>query len=104
MKGSSSSSGEAPSSSTEGEKKPHGNTAGDQPAELYKRYDKDGNFQKHGVSQKASTRYTAKQLKGGKVVVTNRGPRNKMLKLERKRVETNPGPLNKEPWAGKKKN
>jgi hypothetical protein len=31
------------------------------------------------------------------------GPREKILAEERKRVEENPGPANKEPWAGKKK-
>ncbi|MDP9268026.1 MAG: hypothetical protein M3P27_06820, partial [Acidobacteriota bacterium] len=88
--------------STGTDKKPHGNTAGEQPAELYKRYDKDGNLEKHGVSQDVNKRYTKSELNGGKVVVTDRGPRNEMLAKERQRVERNPGPLNKEPWAGKK--
>ena len=34
----------------------HGNTAGDQPATLYERYDADGNFLKHGISQDPSRR------------------------------------------------
>lgn len=83
--------------------KPHGNTAGDQPAELYEKHDANGNFEKHGVSQDASKRYSKKEVNGGTVKVTERGPRKEMLKRERQKVETNPGPKNKEPWAGKKK-
>ena len=83
--------------------KPHGNTAGDQPAELYEKHDANGNFEKHGVSQDASKRYSKKDVNGGTVKVTERGPRKEMLKKERQKVETNPGPKNKEPWAGKKK-
>ena len=33
--------------------------------------------------------------------VTDRGPRKEMLAKERQKVETNPGPKNREPWAGK---
>jgi len=80
----------------------HGNTAGNQPAEKYKKYDKNGKFLKHGVSQKASTRYTKKQLNGGRVVVMERGPRSKLLRSERKLIERDPGPENHEPWAGAK--
>ena len=47
--------------------------------------------------------YTKKEIDGGTVKVTDRGPRKEMLKKEREKVETNPGPKNKEPWAGKKK-
>jgi hypothetical protein len=90
-------------SSTE-TKKSHGNTAGNQPAELYEKYDKNGSFEKHGVSQDASKRYTKKQIDGGEVRVVERGPRREMLNKERERVETNPGPKNKERWAGKRKN
>jgi RHS repeat-associated protein len=81
----------------------HGNTAGDQPATLYERYDAEGNFQKHGISQDPSKRYTQKELDGGYVVETQTGPRREMLKVERDVVETNPGPLNREPWAGSRK-
>jgi RHS repeat-associated protein len=90
-------------STTQESTKPHGNTAGDQPAELYEKYDANGNFEKHGVSQDASKRYTKKEINGGKVTVTDRGTRKEMLKKERHNVETNPGPKNKEPWARKKK-
>jgi hypothetical protein len=81
--------------------KAHGNTAGNQPAELYEKYDKNGNFEKHGVSQDASKRYSKGEVAGGEVRVTDRGPRKEMLAKERQKVETNPGPKNREPWAGK---
>ncbi|MBI3404322.1 MAG: hypothetical protein HY046_02575, partial [Acidobacteria bacterium] len=81
----------------------HGNTAGNQPAELYEKTDKDGNLEKHGVSQDASKRYSKTEVGEGKVTVTDRGPRKKMLAKERQKVEKNPGPENHEPWAGKKK-
>ena len=83
--------------------KAHGNTAGSQPAELYKKSDKEGNLEKHGVSQDASKRYSKTEVGEGKVTVTDRGPRKEMLAKERHKVETNPGPKNREPWAGKKK-
>ena len=71
---------------------------------MYKKYDKEGNFQKHGVTkhEDAAKRYSAKQIDGGKVVRTDRGPRKEMIKKERELVETNPGPDNREPWAGKR--
>ena len=83
--------------------KPHGNTVGDQPATLYERYDADGNFLKHGISQNPGTRYTQKELNGGYLIETQTGPRKEILEIERDLVETNPGPLNQEPWAGIRK-
>ena len=64
------------------------------------RYDADGNFQKHGISQDASSRYSEGELDGGFVTVTDSGTRKNMITKERDLVETDPGPLNKEPWAG----
>ncbi|MBL4674513.1 MAG: hypothetical protein JKX81_19785 [Arenicella sp.] len=81
----------------------HGNTAGNQPAILYERYDKDDNFLKHGVTQDLNTRYTKKELNDGFLLRTQEGSRKEVLKAERELVETNPGPLNKEPWAGKRR-
>ena len=81
----------------------HGNTAGSQPAELYEKTDKNGDLEKHGVSQDASKRYSKAEIGEGKVTVTDRGPRKEMLAKEREKVETNPGPKNREPWAGKRK-
>ncbi len=80
----------------------HGNTAGDQPATLYEMYDADGNFLKHGISQDPASRYSRPELRGGFLVETESGPRKAMLKRERELVETNPGPLNREPWAGRR--
>lgn len=82
----------------------HGNKADSRPATLYEKYDKDGNFQKHGVTkhEDPTKRYTAKQIDGGTVVRTDRGPRVDMLRKERDLVERQPGPDNREPWAGKR--
>ncbi len=79
----------------------HGNTAGNQPATLYERYNADDVFLKHGVSQKPGRRYTQTELNGGYLIETQTGPRREILKIERELVETNPGPLNREPWASK---
>jgi RHS repeat-associated protein len=83
--------------------KVHGNTAGTQPATLYEKYDADGIFLKHGISQNPSKRYTQKELNGGYLIETQTGPRNELLKIERDLVERFPGPQNKEPWAGKRR-
>jgi RHS repeat-associated protein len=83
--------------------KPNGNKAGNQPAELYMRFDKEGVFQKWGISQDAGKRYSPKLLGDDVIKVVDRGPRIEMLKKERQHVETNPGPMNREPWAGKQK-
>lgn len=86
-------------------KPPHGNLVDDRPATLYEKADKDGNLLKHGVTRHddPTKRYTKKQIGDGKVVPVERGPRREMLKKERERVETNPGPENREPWAGKRR-
>jgi RHS repeat-associated protein len=87
----------------EGPKKPHGNTANDAPAELYKKYDpKTGEFKKWGVAANSKKRYSQKKLAGDEVDPVARGPRKKMLEMERDLVETRPGPENREPWAGKR--
>jgi hypothetical protein len=87
------------------DKAPHGNTVDDRPATLYEKYDKDGNFQKHGVTkhEDPSKRYTSKEIDGGTVVAGESGPRREMILKEREKVETNPGPDNREPWAGRRK-
>ena len=77
--------------------------AGSQEAVLYERYDAEGNFLKHGISQDPASRYTQAEVNGGYLIETKRGPRSEILKIERDLVETNPGPLNREPWAGKRK-
>ncbi len=83
-------------------KSAHGNTADDRPATLYRRDGSDGTFKKWGVSEKPSTRYTKPQLGGDTITPLQTGPRREILKRERDLVETNPGPLNREPWAGRR--
>jgi|APLak6261658528_1056013.scaffolds.fasta_scaffold00207_1 RHS repeat-associated protein len=84
--------------------KAHGNRADDRPATRYKKYDKDGNFRKHGITKNEdpTKRYTKKQIDGGTIIPIERGPRKDMLKKERDLVETEPGPDNHEPWAGRR--
>jgi len=86
------------------EKKVHANKVDDRAATLYEKFDKDGNFLKHGVTkhEDPTKRYTKNQIDGGDVVGTDRGPRRDMLKKERDLVETKPGPDNRESWAGKR--
>src|ERR1700685_1271232 len=81
----------------------HGNTIGNQPAELYALVDSNGKFLKWGVSQDASSRYSKNQLNGGRVVVVGSGTRDEMISLERALTESMPGRLNNEPWAGSAK-
>ena len=80
----------------------HGNTLNDAPTEIYKKYDANNNFLKHGISQDASKRYTKKELNGGHVDVVDIQPRIQAARTERARTERNPGPENREPWAGKR--
>lgn len=82
----------------------HGNTrTPDTEATLYGKFDANGNFEKWGISQDASTRYTAKELAGGRIKEYRRGPRDQILDRERRLVERFPGPKNNEPWAGAKR-
>lgn len=83
----------------------HGNFVDDRPASLYEKVDKDDKLLKHGIThhEDPRKRYTKKQIGDGKVNLIERGPRKEMIKKERERVETNPGPENREPWAGKRR-
>jgi hypothetical protein len=85
-------------------KLPHGNKIDDRPATLYEKFDKDGNFRKHGITKHddPTKRYSRSQIDGGTVVRTDRGPRSEMIKRERDLVERRPGPDNHEPWAGRR--
>lgn len=68
-------------------------------------HDEQGNFQKWGVTQEAgdpARRYGSDLPEGWTVTEHARGPRSAMLDLERELVEKRPGPLNNEPWAGKR--
>jgi hypothetical protein len=89
-----------PGSNGSAPNKVHGNTAGKQPATLYEKYDKNGVFQKHGISQNPSKRYSQKELDGGFLIETQTGPRKNILEIEKDLVERIPGPQNREPWAG----
>jgi hypothetical protein len=86
------------------EKAPHGNTLDDRPATLYGKYDREGKFSKWGITkhEDPSKRYSKKAIDGGEVRPVERGPRSDMAKKERDKIETNPGPDNREPWAGKR--
>jgi hypothetical protein len=86
-------------------KPPHGNKLDERPATLYKKYDEDGNFLKHGMTQNEdpAKRYTRKEIGAGRVEREERGPRIDIAKEERRRIESNPGPQNNEPYAGKRK-
>ncbi len=86
-------------------KPPHGNLVDDRPATRYIKVDREDNLLKHGVTRHEDPRkrYTSKQIGEGDVHPIERGPRKEMLKKERELVETNPGPQNREPWAGKRR-
>ncbi len=80
----------------------HGNTLGNQPTEIYQKYDAEGNYLKTGISQNANTRYTDAEIDGGRIRVIGERPRNKAVQIERNITERHPGPDNKESWAGKR--
>ena len=86
-------------------KEPHRNRVDDRPATRYEKVDRDGKLLKHGVTHHKDPRkrYTKEQIGKGRVDLMERGPRKEMIKKERDLVETNPGPENREPWAGKRK-
>lgn len=62
-----------------------GNKVDDRAATLYKKLDKERNFEKWGITkhEDPTKRYTQKQVDGGRVVEVERGPRREMLKKER---------------------
>ena len=85
-------------------KKVHGHSrSSEAPATLYGRFDSSGNFEKWGISQEPTTRYSTKELAGSELVPYRTGPRSEMLDRERRLVERFPGPKNNEPWAGRKR-
>ena len=84
----------------------HGNSrSSTKPSVLYAMHDEDGNFQKWGITQESDPykRYGNSLPEGNTLEIVDKGNRTSMLDLERELTETNPGPLNKEPWAGKRK-
>ncbi|MGB0903174.1 DUF637 domain-containing protein, partial [Halocynthiibacter sp.] len=80
----------------------HGNTLGSQPTVLYRRVDEFGNFEKWGISQNPATRYTDAELGLSFPQPVRAYPRNQGAAVERFLTERWPGPLNREPWAGRR--
>lgn len=85
-------------------KKVHGNSKdSDRLTRLYKLVDKDGNLLKWGITslEKIESRYRKSFLANKYIERVFVGTREAMMQLERRLVESNPGPLNRERWAGK---
>jgi hypothetical protein len=79
----------------------HGNSAlSPRTAYLYGLYNRDGTFLKWGITQNMGKRYPQGFMTDKYLVPVSSGPRSDMLAMERNLVETQPGPLNREPWAG----
>jgi hypothetical protein len=79
----------------------HGNSAlSPRTAYLYRLEDLDGNLLKWGITQNLGKRYMKSFLLDKRLVNVAQGARSDMLTLERNLVETQPGPLNREPWRG----
>jgi RHS repeat-associated protein len=84
----------------------HGNSkASDKLTTLYKLETTEGQYLKTGVTSKVvpEKRYSNKFMEDKRMFGIDKGTRFDMLQEERKIVETNPGPLNREPWAGKRR-
>jgi hypothetical protein len=79
----------------------HGNSAQSlRTAYLYRLETQSGQFLKWGISQNIATRYPKSYMTGKNIIAIARGSRAEMLAMERGLVETQPGPLNFERWAG----
>ncbi len=70
---------------------------------LYQLFTDDGQFLKWGISQDMNTHYSGSFMADKQIFRYANGSRVDMLKLERQMVETQPGPLNREPWKGVRK-
>jgi RHS repeat-associated protein len=80
----------------------HGNAASSTvPAYLYRLYSASGNYLKTGISQNPFARYTRTYMQDKEMEILTSGSRREMLNLERFIVERDPGPLNRERWAGR---
>jgi hypothetical protein len=80
----------------------NGNSFSTGPTTLYRLYDSGGNFLKWGISNTPGSRYTATELNGGYLdSIGTFDQRSTAAGIERYLSETQPGPLNLEPWAGK---
>jgi len=80
----------------------HGNSAlSTRITYLYRLTTDDGEFLKWGISSNPEQRYTVKEMIGKKMQLFTSGSRRQMLDLEKWIVQRDPGPLNRERWAGK---
>jgi hypothetical protein len=79
----------------------HGNSrASTALAHLYRLEDAEGNLLKWGVTNNLKGRYSQGFLSDKTLIPMTSGSRSDMLNLERWIVERDPGPLNRERWAG----
>ena len=79
----------------------HGNSlSSPRTAYLYRLEDAEGNLLKWGVTQDMAKRYPQSFMDDKLMQEVGRGTRADMIRLERGLVETQPGPLNFERWAG----
>ena len=82
----------------------HGNSLlSTRPATLYRLETAEGQFLKWGISQDMNARYSGSFMLDKEIFRYATGTRAEMLRLERQLVETQPGPLNFERWAGSKR-
>jgi RHS repeat-associated protein len=94
------------SSAEASSKKINGNSkSSTKPTTLYRLETSDGKYLKTGVTSQKNPekRYTNAFMADKKMIRLDNGTRAEMLKKERKIVERNPGPMNREKWAGKNK-
>ena len=81
----------------------HGNSASSQATSYLYRLEvaTTGEYLKTGISQNPLSRYSQTFMRGKEMEILQQGSRREMLNLERFIVERDPGPLNREPWAGR---
>ena len=79
-----------------------GLVGGSRTAYLYRLEDANGNLLKWGITQDLNARYPQSYMVDKYIYEVTKGRRADILRLERELVETQPGPLNFEPWAGKR--
>jgi len=60
-----------------------------------------GEYLKTGICQNPLSRYSQTFMRGKEMEILQQGSRREMLNLEPFIVERDPGPLNREPWAGR---
>lgn len=80
----------------------HGNSASSTATNyLYRLSDSEtGAYLKTGITKNPGSRYTKTFMQDKEMEILQTGTRREMLNLERFIVERDPGPLNREPWAG----